>query len=707
MADKERLDIISSAIAGLLKRQEALEERLARIEHALALGPPQPPQRSAEQAGPVEDHQALLAQTLLYPSKSPSETNEAPPSSGVSPPPATQQTGERLETEMGLRWVNRVGAFTLVLAVAFFFKLAVDNQWIGPAGRVILGVLSGFGTLAVADMLWRRGHVVYAQGVSGMGIAILYLSFYASFGFYQLVPHALAFLLMVSCTGMACALALRYGASAIAFLGLLGGYAVPVLLSTDADRPWIFFTYILLLDAGAVALDRIRGWRRLSILALASTIVLSFVWGNTHFLSEKRLVATVFDLAFYALFVTVPSVWFLIVPQTFATVTLGAILTRDTTLFAFLLLAISLSGLAISDRRRSAAGVQVTVGASWLAYAAFYTEFTDFVPTGALLALATALFLPFFLWVPWRIFYRILPVGAPELVVVVTNAAAYFVAGYVLLETNYEGYLGLFAVGVAVPYMAFGIALWRERARVEHARNAVLIHLGVALALVTLAVPIQFTGLRITIAWMLEGAALVWIGRRASAPRFLHAGWIVFVLGYFRLFAIDAWIYTDRDQYVLIWNARFMTFAVSTACSWLAAFWMRPHRIALVPYAAGHVALFWILSQEAVAWARRISEFESAWNAQSAALSILWALYAVILVATGVVWRIALHRRAGLILLSVVVAKLYLSDIWQLPLAYRVTAFASLGVLLLLTSFLYSKYRNSIATWWRNERPEA
>jgi hypothetical protein len=32
---------------------------------------------------------------------------------------------------------------TLVLGIAFFFKWAVDNQWIGPGGRVILGVIAG------------------------------------------------------------------------------------------------------------------------------------------------------------------------------------------------------------------------------------------------------------------------------------------------------------------------------------------------------------------------------------------------------------------------------------------------------------------------------------------------------------------------------------------------------------------------------------
>ena len=150
----------------------------------------------------------------------------------AAPPPAS------LESTLGLSWVNRIGAFTLILAVAFFFKYAVDNQWIGESGRVLIGVVVGFATLGAAEWLWRRGHVLYSQGIAGAGSAILYLAFYAAFGFYKLVPPGLAFVLMVSAVALAGGLALRYNAPAIAALSLAGGYATPLLLSTGEDRPW-------------------------------------------------------------------------------------------------------------------------------------------------------------------------------------------------------------------------------------------------------------------------------------------------------------------------------------------------------------------------------------------------------------------------------------------------------------------------------------
>lgn len=44
-------------------------------------------------------------------------------------------------------------------------------------------------------------------------------------------------------------------------------------------------------------------------------------------------------------------------------------------------------------------------------------------------------------------------------------------------------------------------------------------------------------------------------------------------------------------------------------------------------------------------------------------------------------------------LLALVIAKLYLWDVWQLTRVYLVTAFIALGVILLVASFIYSRFR--------------
>src|SRR5260370_32383452 len=211
------MDALSGALARLVRRQDESDRRLEEIEKALGIArapAPQPPPPRVEIPSAIAEERAPSAPPLL----------------------PVEKPG--FETKVGLAWVNRIAVVTLALFVAFFFKYAVDSNWVGPSLRVALGVLAGLATLAVADRIWRGGQKTYANGISGLGIAILYLSFYSSFGFYHLIEPAFAFVLMALTTAMAGAFALPYDASAIAPLSLLGGYATPGFLRTREDRPW-------------------------------------------------------------------------------------------------------------------------------------------------------------------------------------------------------------------------------------------------------------------------------------------------------------------------------------------------------------------------------------------------------------------------------------------------------------------------------------
>src|SRR5579875_3246299 len=71
--------------------------------------------------------------------RSPDQDTAAPPVFIVAP----KRDPEQLESRLGLTIVNRIGAITLAIGIIFFFKYAVDNAWIGAAGRVLLGLMGG------------------------------------------------------------------------------------------------------------------------------------------------------------------------------------------------------------------------------------------------------------------------------------------------------------------------------------------------------------------------------------------------------------------------------------------------------------------------------------------------------------------------------------------------------------------------------------
>jgi len=170
---------------------------------------------------------------------------------------------------------------------------------------------------------------------------------------------------------------------------------------------------------------------------------------------------------------------------------------------------------------------------------------------------------------------------------------------------------------------------------------------------------------------------------------------------------VDAWMYSSPASYDLIGNARFLTFLIAAASFGAAAYWTRAGWEALVLYLGGHYVMLWGLGLEALGWVARNASPENLRSAQSAAVSILLACYAVLLVGAGVMYGSALNRILGLGLIGVVVAKLYLYDVWLLVRIYRIAAFGVLGALLLLTSYVYSRNRASIENWWneRNARP--
>ena len=78
-------------------------------------------------------------------------------------------------------------------------------------------------------------------------------------------------------------------------------------------------------------------------------------------------------------------------------------------------------------------------------------------------------------------------------------------------------------------------------------------------------------------------------------------------------------------------------------------------------------------------------------------LSILWGVYALLLIALGI-WKKKKYLRVGaIVLFSITLIKLFFYDISSLNTIAKTIVFVSLGVLLLIISFLYNKYKHIIS----------
>lgn len=704
--NEQRMDALTEAIVRLLKRVDQLESRLARLEGVQPVADSQPleetvgPQRPSPTPPPLPQRSAPIEEPARVSGPQTPAIPSAPPAPSTRPDvPAEAPETQQLETWMGLTWINRIGVITLVFGVAFFFRYAVDNHWIGETGRVILGVIAGLATVVAGGVVRRRGHTIFGQGVCGLGISILYLSFYASFGFYHLLPQPAAFVLMVMVTAMSGALALRYNAAAIAALGMLGGYVTPILLSTGHDAPWPFFSYVLLIDVGALVIARQRRWPILELFASVGTVTLYLLWFGEWFGPEKRVVATTAALAFYALFLFIQWFGISLVLHVLAGIALTAIWPGAAPYLALSLI-LSLAGLIVTDQMRRRIAAEFAFGTFWVAYLIWRS--VNGKPEEAT-TIFLGLSIAFVMYLAWTIFQtsvRHAETRSSDLAILALNGPVYFGSSYLLLNPSYHAWMGLLAVAVAGANLLTGARLWKEQARTQDDRP-VLLALGLALAFITLAIPIQFTEFRITLSWALEAAALVWIGRRTGEDRIMFGALAVYALVFARLYVFDAWL---PAGHVLLANSRFVTFALSAISFWLGAWFLKGLRAYAAPvYITGHIVMLSVVLFEFNDWAPTVVSTDDRASLMAMGVSILMALYALMLIVIGVLYRSVLDRVLGLGLFGIVVMKLYLFDIWEASRLFRTVAFVALGLLLLLTSYLYSRFRHTIESWWRDE----
>ena len=295
-----RLDHIEGVLQSQIQRIHAVERRLG-VTPASVASPVSP-------ARPVESSPIRSSDDPPRPLL----TDESPV--GFAQPPASEPTGtpiteayqESLESKIGGNLLNKIGMAAIILGMAYFLKYAIDNEWIGEAGRVMVGVLTGLGFVAWGESLHRKDMRGYAVTIFGGGGAILCFSIFAAFRFYHLLDQIPALLLMVLITVATVVMSVRYDSKTIAVFATVGGFMTPVLLSTGKDNQHGLFTYVLLLDLGVPALAYFKNWRVLNLLAFFFTQLMFAGW-NLNFYNSTKLWRTEFWLTVFFLLFAVMS----------------------------------------------------------------------------------------------------------------------------------------------------------------------------------------------------------------------------------------------------------------------------------------------------------------------------------------------------------------------------------------------------------------
>jgi Predicted membrane protein len=150
---------------------------------------------AAGQSVPLEKMQAAV-ETI------PLEIVQEPPAAALEQKPAAtieafgigpeKKSDGNLEFKIGSKIFTSVGVVAVICAVGFFLRYAFENGLIDEFGRVVLGVAAGIILLIIGEIT-RKHYLSYSHALTGGGLGVLYVSFYAGFAFYRLMAQPAAF----------------------------------------------------------------------------------------------------------------------------------------------------------------------------------------------------------------------------------------------------------------------------------------------------------------------------------------------------------------------------------------------------------------------------------------------------------------------------------------------------------------------------------
>jgi uncharacterized membrane protein len=181
----------------------------------------------------------------------------------------------RLETLVAGRGLQIAGLVLLLFGAAFFLDLAFTRGWIGPAERILLGLVVGSGLILFSATRIRETYRALAESLIGLGAGILYLSLWAAVAVFPdlHVSRTAAFFAMIAVTAVLAALAGVRRSQTIAIMGILGGLLTPVLLAGGPTDRVVLACYLLTLCAGMLAVARRYDFGALEVLTALGALV--------------------------------------------------------------------------------------------------------------------------------------------------------------------------------------------------------------------------------------------------------------------------------------------------------------------------------------------------------------------------------------------------------------------------------------------------
>lgn len=291
------MDVPQSELEAIRQALAELTTRVYRMEQRLQMAAPTPAPPAAARA----ESAATVGSPVSAPRPAPPPI--IPLRAGIA---ASVKSQANLESRIGSHWLNRIGILALLIGVSYFLKFAFDNNWIGPAGQISIGLVAGIAIVIWSERFRAKGYKAFSYSLKAVGIGALYLSLWAAFHVYSLIPSSVAFAMMLVVTAATSVMALSQDAQILAAFALVGGFSTPILLSTGENREVALFTYVAILDIATLVLVTFRPWRRLLVMSYVGTLILYLGWYWTFYDRTQLSLTLGYATIFFAIFAIAP-----------------------------------------------------------------------------------------------------------------------------------------------------------------------------------------------------------------------------------------------------------------------------------------------------------------------------------------------------------------------------------------------------------------
>ena len=280
------------------------------------------------------------------------------------------------------------------------------------------------------------------------------------------------------------------------------------------------------------------------------------------------------------------------------------------------------------------------------------------------------------------------------------NAAFFFLALFDMYVSE-KVTLTWYALALAAVYLGLS-SLLRRRTDAEPSALMLIymLHVAIAVAFITIAIPLKLNEHWITIGWLIESAVLLFVAVRTQTNFLRYFAGTTLALGIVRLL-----VYDNFHTETLVFNARFATYLVAIAI--LGAIIFFGERVAssrempvikLAGVGLNLLALI-ALTLEAHDYFNRqvgaasgntqvLSDLRLAWDFS---YSAIWLVYGAGMMVFGFWKRDAFVRWQALALMAFTIGKVFTYDVWSLEKVYRIVSFVALGVVLMAISFIYQR----------------